>query len=69
MSTSIIAERMKEKGFASDAALAAEVRCERSMVTRIKLGKATPSLELAVRLIKALDLPADAFLPQTGRAA
>jgi len=59
---STISERMKEKGFKSDAALAAAVRCERSMVTRIKLGKATPSLELAVRLINALDLPADAFL-------
>jgi transcriptional regulator with XRE-family HTH domain len=55
---------MKEKGFATDAALAAVVECERSMVTRVKLGKAKPSLELAVKLSKALDLPADAFLPR-----
>jgi len=50
------------------------VGCERSMVTRIKLGKARPSLELAVKLSTALDLPADAFLtdrpaPAEGRAA
>lgn len=63
MSTTI-SERMKEKGFASDASLAAKVGCERSMVTRVKLGKAKPSLDLAVKLGKALDLPADAFLPE-----
>lgn len=73
MSTSI-SDRMREKGFKSDAALAAKVGCERSMVTRIKLGKARPSLELAVKLSTALDLPADAFLtdrpaPAEGRAA
>lgn len=61
MST-LISERMKEKGFATDAALAAVVQCDRSMVTRIKLGKVRPSLRIAVRLSKALDLPADAFL-------
>lgn len=75
MSTSI-SDRMREKGFKSDAALAAKVGCERSMVTRIKLGKARPSLELAVKLSTALDLPADAFLadrpaptPTQGEAA
>jgi len=66
---STISERMKEKGFTSDASLAAAVKCERSMVTRVKLGKAKPSLELAVRLSRALDLPADAFLPQPEQAA
>lgn len=66
MSTSI-SDRMREKGFKSDAALAAKVGCERSMVTRIKLGKARPSLELAVKLSAVLELPADAFL--TERAA
>jgi transcriptional regulator with XRE-family HTH domain len=63
MST-LISERMKEKGFATDAALAAAVKCDRSMVTRIKLGQVRPSLKIAVRLAKALDLPADAFLPE-----
>ncbi len=67
MSTSI-SERMREKGFKTDAELAAAVGCERSMVTRIKLGKARPSLDLAVKLSKALDLPADAFLPREAAA-
>lgn len=63
MSTSI-SDRMREKGFKSDAALAQAVGCDRSMVTRVKLGKAAPSLDLAVKLSNALDLPADAFLPE-----
>lgn len=62
MST-LISKRMKEKGFKSDAALALAVQCDRSMVTRVKLGKAKPSLRLAIKLIAALDLPADAFMP------
>lgn len=73
MSTTI-SKRMREKGFKSDAALAEKVGCERSMVTRVKLGKARPSLELAVKLSALLDLPADAFLasrpaPAEGEAA
>lgn len=68
MST-IISERMVEKGFKSDAALAVAVECDRSMISRIKRGKAKPSLRLAVRLIDALDLPADAFLPREDEAA
>lgn len=69
MSTSQnIAERMKAKGFASDEALARVVGCDRSIVTRIKLGKATPSLALAVRMGRALDLPAEAFLPAPATA-
>lgn len=63
MST-LISERMKEKGFATDAALAAVVECDRSMVTRVKLGKASPSLKIAARLSAALDLPAETFLRQ-----
>jgi transcriptional regulator with XRE-family HTH domain len=63
MST-LISQQMKAKKFKTDAALAAVVGCDRSMITRVKLGKAAPSLDLAVRLAKALDLPADAFLPE-----
>lgn len=63
MST-LISKQMKAKGFKTDAALAAAVECERSMITRVKLGKAKPSLTLAVKLSKVLDLPADAFLPE-----
>lgn len=68
MSTQI-AQRMQAKGFKTDAALAAAVECERSMITRIKLGKARPSLRLAVKLSEALDMPADAFLPKQEEAA
>lgn len=68
MSTQI-AQQMKAKGFKTDAALAAVVRCERSMITRVKLGKAKPSLDLAIRLSDALDLPADAFLPKQDTGA
>lgn len=67
MSTSI-SERMREKGFTSDAALAAVVGCERSMVTRVKLGKATPSLSIAVKLGAALDLPVDRFIAEPVKA-
>lgn len=64
----LISQRMEALNL-TDAALAAKVQCERSMVTKIKLGKATPSLPLAVRLAKELDLPADAFLlPATENA-
>ena len=59
---STISERMKEKGFKSDAELAAVVGCDRSMVTRVKLGSAEPSLRFLVKFIEALDLPAEAFL-------
>ncbi|MCE5182488.1 MAG: helix-turn-helix transcriptional regulator [Betaproteobacteria bacterium] len=66
-----ISLRMKEKGFRSDAALAAKVGCDRSMITRVKLGKASPSLDLAVKLSAELNLPASAFLraPQAEDAA
>lgn len=60
-----IAVRMKERGFETDAALAERVGCERSMVTRVKLGKAKPSLDLAIKLSKELKLPVEAFLPES----
>lgn len=62
MNTSIISQRMKEKGFETDAALAAKVQCDRSMITRIKAGKVQPSLRIAVRLAKLLGLPPETFL-------
>lgn len=61
MST-LISERMRERGFKDDAALAVAVRCDRSMISRIRHGKVTPSLPLAVRLSDALDLPASTFV-------
>jgi len=58
----------------TDQALAELVGCERSMVTKLKLGKATASLPLALRLSEALDLPPSAFVaaersPSQGEAA
>lgn len=55
-----ISQKMEALGL-TDAALAAKVGCERSMVTKIKLGKATPSLPLALKLSDALDLPPSTF--------
>jgi DNA-binding XRE family transcriptional regulator len=57
---SLISERMEALGI-SDAELARRVGLERSMVTKIKLGKASPSLKRAIKLAKELDMPADAF--------
>jgi transcriptional regulator with XRE-family HTH domain len=56
----LISERMEALGI-SDAELARRVGLERSMVTKIKLGKASPSLKRAIKLAKELDMPADAF--------
>jgi len=63
-----ISNAIKAKGL-SDAQVAAMVGCERSMVTKIKLGKATPSLPLALKLADALELPVANFAPKQGRAA
>jgi transcriptional regulator with XRE-family HTH domain len=68
MST-LIADRMKERGFNDDASLASVVGCDRSMINRIRRGEATPSLPLAVKLSEALDLPASTFVPPDGREA
>lgn len=67
MST-LISDRMKAKGFKSDAELASAVKCDRSMISRLRRGKAKPSLRLTVKLIEALGLPADAFLPDEEHA-
>lgn len=59
MNTSVI-ERMRAKGFKDDASLAVAVGCDRSMINRIRQGKATPSLRLAAKLAETLDMePAD----------
>lgn len=53
----------------TDAALAEKVGVDRSTITRIKLGKARPSLDLAVKLSSELGLNAGDFLPQQAGAA
>ena len=63
-----ISEKMEALGL-TDAALAAKVGCERSMVTKIKLGKATPSLPLALKLSTELGLPPATFAPESQEAS
>lgn len=64
----LISEKMEALSL-TDAALAAKVGCERSMVTKIKLGKATPSLPLAVKLCAELGLPPETFVVTKASAA
>ena len=47
----------------TDAAHAAKFGCERSMVTKIKLGKARPSPELAQRIAEATGIPVAELRP------
>jgi DNA-binding XRE family transcriptional regulator len=47
----------------TDAALAAKVRCDRSMITKIRAGKATPSLRLAMAINRETGVPIEALLP------
>ncbi len=62
MST-IILERMRELKL-TDAALAERAGCDRSMVNRVKFGKAMPSLPTAVKMAAALDLPVSVFITE-----
>ncbi|RUM97889.1 XRE family transcriptional regulator [Pseudaminobacter arsenicus] len=47
----------------TDAVLAAKVGCDRSMITKIKAGKATPSLRLAAAISRETGLPIEALIP------
>lgn len=49
----------------TDAALAALVGCDRSMITRIRNGTATPSLSLAVAIGKHTGVSIEKLLPVT----
>lgn len=51
-----LAEYMVEKNI-KDAPLAREVGCDRSMITKIRLNQATPSLPLAVRISQYTGVP------------
>lgn len=62
MST-IIRERMKELKL-TDAALAVASGCDRSMVNRVKFGKAMPSLPVAVKMAETLKLPVSMFITE-----
>ena len=47
----------------TDEQLAREVGCSRSMFTKIRLGTATPSLPLAVKISRAMGVPVEDLLP------
>jgi transcriptional regulator with XRE-family HTH domain len=47
----------------SDALLAEKVRCDRSMIAKVRAGKATPSLRLAVAISRETGVPVESLLP------
>jgi transcriptional regulator with XRE-family HTH domain len=47
----------------TDAALAAKVGCDRSMITKIRAGKATPSLRLAAAIARETGISIEALIP------
>lgn len=57
-----LAEHLSSAG-KTDAALALKVGCDRSMITKIKAGKATPSLPLALAIARETGVPVEALLP------
>jgi len=46
----------------TDAALAAKVGCDRSMIAKIRTGTATPSLPLAVAIAKETGVPVESMI-------
>ncbi|PWJ80602.1 DNA-binding XRE family transcriptional regulator [Pseudaminobacter salicylatoxidans] len=46
----------------TDAAFAAKVGCDRSMITKLRAGKATPSLRLAAAISRETGLPIEALI-------
>lgn len=59
-----LAEYMDETD-TTDAALAAVVKCDRSMITKIRRRQATPSLPLALAISKETGVSVEALLPET----
>ena len=53
----------------TDAALAEKVGCDRSMITKIKAGKATPSLPLALAIHRETGVAIETLLPADHGAA
>jgi transcriptional regulator with XRE-family HTH domain len=47
----------------SDALLAEKVSCDRSMIAKVRTGKATPSLRLAVAISRETGVPVESLLP------
>jgi transcriptional regulator with XRE-family HTH domain len=53
----------------TDEAVANAVGCSRSMLTKIKLGRAVPSLGLAVAIARETGVPVEALLPEAAERA
>lgn len=51
----------------TDAKLAERVGCDRSMITKIRSGKATPSLKLAIAISQQTGVPIEALTPSADR--
>lgn len=56
-----LAEHLTSVGM-TDAALAVKVGCDRSMITKVRAGKATPSLRLAAAICRETGLPIEALI-------
>jgi len=57
-----LAEAMLEIG-TTDAALAQKVGCDRSMIAKVRAGKATPSLPLALAISRETGVSVESLLP------
>ncbi len=53
----------------TDALLAEELGFDRSMITKIRGGKATPSLGLAISISKRTGVPVEALMPKSENLA
>jgi transcriptional regulator with XRE-family HTH domain len=63
-----LSEILAETG-TTDAALAERVHCDRSMITKIRSGKATPSLPLALAISRETGVSIEMLLPSQAPAA
>lgn len=61
-----LAEHMTEAGM-RDAQLAVKVKCDRSMITKIRLRQAVPSLPLALAISKETGVEVEALLPKAAQ--
>ncbi|MGV6876674.1 helix-turn-helix transcriptional regulator [Pseudochelatococcus sp. B33] len=59
---STLATLLSERGL-TDADLAGRVGCDRSMISKIRSGKAIPSLRLALAISRETGLPIDQIVP------
>lgn len=58
-----LAKHLSDSGI-TDAALAQKVGCDRSMISKLRAGKATPSLPLAIAINRETGVPVEALLPK-----